>query len=236
MTAGLLMQTEVLLLVASNSGHTLKIFYLERGYWDSNFAMYFNLQLDVTDQIYKVDEPISKITTSSNGYGSILDSEGNIIDFREMVQDNISNSGIFILREVNPPNGYRANSDIVLKYYKSSDTFKVLNKYEVGAYASFTSKWTSEGEINKANYNPSTGEVANVLVIPVIRQGTSSWLPMYGSNTAGWNTVSNGFEVTENGDFEKNLAIAAFMQIATGAQDWYLRWNNEETRLTGELF
>lgn len=36
--------------------HTLKVFYLERGHFDSNFAMYFNLQARVPHKIYKVDE------------------------------------------------------------------------------------------------------------------------------------------------------------------------------------
>ncbi|MCH5197779.1 MAG: DUF11 domain-containing protein [Oscillospiraceae bacterium] len=36
--------------------HTIQLFYMERGHWDSNFAMYFNLQPRVPHKIYKVDE------------------------------------------------------------------------------------------------------------------------------------------------------------------------------------
>lgn len=50
---------------ASNSDHTLKMFYLERGNYDSSLALRFNLQPRLYQQIKKVDqngEPISGVT------------------------------------------------------------------------------------------------------------------------------------------------------------------------------
>lgn len=44
------------IIYANGTIHTLKLFYMERGHWDSNFAMYFNLQSVVDNKIYKVDE------------------------------------------------------------------------------------------------------------------------------------------------------------------------------------
>ncbi len=47
---------------ASNTSHTLKMFYLERGNYDSSLAMRFNLQPELFQQIKKVDqdgEPVS---------------------------------------------------------------------------------------------------------------------------------------------------------------------------------
>lgn len=41
---------------ADGTIHTLKLFYMERGHWDSNFAMYFNLPSIVDNTLYKVDE------------------------------------------------------------------------------------------------------------------------------------------------------------------------------------
>ncbi|MCH5211829.1 MAG: LPXTG cell wall anchor domain-containing protein [Oscillospiraceae bacterium] len=41
---------------ADNTLHTIKLFYMERGHWDSNFAMYFNLQPEIPHRIYKVNE------------------------------------------------------------------------------------------------------------------------------------------------------------------------------------
>ncbi|MCH5182917.1 MAG: hypothetical protein J1E00_01955 [Oscillospiraceae bacterium] len=41
---------------ASDTLHTIKVFYLERGHFDSNLALYFNLQARVPHKIYKVDE------------------------------------------------------------------------------------------------------------------------------------------------------------------------------------
>ncbi len=50
---------------ASNTGHTLKMFYLERGNYDSSLALRFNLQPFFYQQIKKVDQdgmPLSGIT------------------------------------------------------------------------------------------------------------------------------------------------------------------------------
>lgn len=41
---------------ASNTSHTLKMFYLERGNYDSSIALRFNLQPAMYQQIYKVDQ------------------------------------------------------------------------------------------------------------------------------------------------------------------------------------
>lgn len=41
---------------ASNTSHTLKMFYLERGNYDSSIALRFNLQPALYQQIYKVDQ------------------------------------------------------------------------------------------------------------------------------------------------------------------------------------
>uniref|UniRef100_A0A7C9JCS6 DUF11 domain-containing protein n=1 Tax=Muribaculaceae bacterium Z82 TaxID=2304548 RepID=A0A7C9JCS6_9BACT len=41
---------------ASNTSHTLKMFYLERGNYDSSIALRFNLQPTMYQQIYKVDQ------------------------------------------------------------------------------------------------------------------------------------------------------------------------------------
>lgn len=41
---------------ASNSSHTLKMFYLERGNYDSSLAIRFNLQPEVYHQVKKVDQ------------------------------------------------------------------------------------------------------------------------------------------------------------------------------------
>lgn len=278
---------------ASQTNHTIKLFYMERGHWDSNFAMYFNLQDVVPDRIRKVDEngqplgnvqfalyeakenstfdnskdwhtadefqttgnAIATVKTGSDGYAELLDSSKKAIAFSER------QATYYILREQTSPAGYRTNPDIVMEYHPETNTFLVVNKYEVGAYASAVSQWLSVGDVNYGIYSNagkvvsgspiyhSSNEVgANdldnglAIVVPVIKLKDANgafqrWLPMYGSNTYGWNTVTDGYsEGNAQENLEKNLAIAAFLQIATeNAQDWYLTWNNASKRLEGQL-
>ena len=177
-------------------------------------------------------DPISTARSDGSGYALLTNEKGEPINFNNFTDT------YYILKETKSPEGYRKNPSIVLKFHKASGTFKVVNKYEVGAYASFIAEWTSQSDICYAKYDNSDGKFSQngqvltnqladglAVVVPVFRTG-DLWYPMYGSNTLGWNTVK------PNGDSEaylkEALAKAALMQIADTdpkTQDWYLRWN-----------
>lgn len=201
---------------------------------------------------------ITTTESAGDGYALLTNAEGDPLAF--------SAGNYYILEETETPEGYRSNPPIVLQYHGDSKTFTVVNKYEVGAYASFTTHWTKAEQIYPAEYNPSVGlltqrgsenngtinselEKGLTIVVPVIKQTTGAgstgdfqrWLPMYGSNTKGWNTITNSYQSTTAGSntqeqFEKDLALAAFLQIADNDyQDWYLQWANDIGMLEGYM-
>lgn len=179
---------------------------------------------------------ISTTRSDSGGYALLTNAKGESLTFDKDIY--------YILKETDPPVGYRKNPPIVLKYHDDSKTLKVVNKYEVGAYASFIAEWTSSSKVYSADYlngsfSQRGGEVAGddlkkglVIVVPAVNKG-GKWLPMYGSNTLGWNTVTHSGG--EN-DFIKALVEAALRQMADTdpkTQDWYLRWDG--ARLKGQM-
>lgn len=258
---------------ANGSIHTLKFFYLERGNDVSNCSLRFNTLPAAKDSIRKVDENgavlggalfdlyhankngeeyeedelvATKLSLENDPDNkdlyTIMDEDGNAIDFTDYLV-NTSQSAWFILRETTVPAGYRTNPDVILEFHPQTYTFTVVNKYETGAYASFTAVWQQIVDASYASYNTdgtlSQGDmIADIdlkegltLVVPVIKYG-SRWLPMYGSNTKGWNTIKS----PTADDFEKDLALAAFLQlVGEEYQDWYMRWVEGADRLTGSM-
>ena len=179
-------------------------------------------------------DPVTVTVSGNNGYASLTQPNGNALQY---------DSEYYILEETGTPIGYRKNPPIVLQYHSGTDTLTVVNKYETGAYASFLADWTQLGSVDLARYDPTTGMSSDLgiavndndlrdglaIIVPVGKIN-GQWLPVYGSNTYGWNTV------TPKGDFVKALAAAAIMQAADpDTQDWYLRWNESERCLKGHI-
>lgn len=71
---------------ASNSDHQLKLFYLERGNYDSSMTLRFNLMPRLFQQIKKVDQdgkPLSNVEFSLYAARQKTDADGNITYFSE---------------------------------------------------------------------------------------------------------------------------------------------------------
>ena len=90
-------------------------------------------------------DPIITITTRDDGSAEFLDEKGKPVDF--------SKYPYYILQE-STPEGYRSNKDIILRFDKKDDTtgtgtntFTVVNKYETGAYASFSTYFVQLGDV-----------------------------------------------------------------------------------------
>ena len=177
---------------------------------------------------------------------TIQDANGKVIDFTEFVS-NLNARTYFILNEETTPAGFRANPDIVLEFHPETYTFTVLNKYETGAYASFSAEWkqilevevydatlNAAGELVKGNKVTDSMKDGLTVVVPLIRTG-GNWLPMFGSNTKGWNTVERG-----NQTLKTDLALAALLQIADeDYPNWYMNWlrtGASANSQTGNLF
>lgn len=254
--------------------HTIKIFYLERGHYDSNLAMYFNLQSRVPHKIYKVDEdgnPLAGATFAIyaaepspssfkanetyhtadefvpvNRDGSaatwdtveplnaelVTDTDGYVtlggIDFFNRAEKaekaETPEKGIYyFLEETSPAPGYRVLPErLVLEFQPDKDSplksvFRVLNRYETGAYASFSAILEDRGEnmyyatttvdpdSGKMDITPSRDDKGDWQIIDPDHQASAmlfavpmvytnigdgeKWYPVYGRNTFGFHVV-----------------------------------------------
>lgn len=77
---------------ASNTSHTLKMFYLERGNYDSSIAVNFNLQPALYQQIYKVDQYGDPLEGAEFDLYAVRPKDGTI--------PTISNTSSFTLDDV----------------------------------------------------------------------------------------------------------------------------------------
>ena len=170
---------------------------------------------------------------------TIMYEDGRAVDFTKFVAD-FSKLEYFLLDEVVVPDGFRGSPGIVLEFHPSTYTFTVKNKYETGAYASFSAEWKQIiNELYSANFvngqlTPNENDlIPNVqggltVVVPLMKTG-GKWQPLYGSNTKGWHTVQS------TGSLNKDLAQAALLQIAGIEGMGYQKWVMDLTD-TGNLF
>ena len=129
----------------SDSYHTMKFFYLERGNTDSNMALTFNLQRVTQSTIQKTDQfgqpiagaefelwaankvgndyaprengMIARASTGVSGTLTFMTPDGTRpLDFEEVHANGYDH---FILKETKAPEGYRKASDAWLHYVKS---------------------------------------------------------------------------------------------------------------------
>lgn len=247
---------------ATYTQHTLKLFFMERGGVDSNFALTYNLMQPHADRVRKVDEngkPLSGVefevytayeqadgtfaegeyitstTTDETGHGEFLNDKKLPISFSELAAEK--NTNYFLLREMNTPAGYRANPDLILKLHETTRTFTVVNKWQSGAYGSFTAYFTQGGtsglETEDGYHIPQEDLLDGlILVVPCLTPKEGGLLPMYGSNTVGWEVVQ-----TDKVGVPSAIVEAAVKHMRSGPtiQDYYLNWVTGDHRLKGTL-
>lgn len=163
---------------ADNTYHTLNFFYLERGSGASNLSLKYNLVNIPESSVIKVDQtgtPIQGVGFSiyaadaaysqegirylsegvTDGNGSLIfkNPQGQILRLSDVYQENCQEDGnaYLLLRETDPPPGYRAAEDIRLRL---SD----VNGYVV-PYSD--NSWET-GALAAANLNVSVGETIRV--------------------------------------------------------------------------
>ena len=145
--------------------HTLDFFYLERGNYDSNMKLKYNLVTIPESSLIKVDQlgnsvpraeftlyaandtdklnPIAKGTTDSKGQFVFLDKKDfpiTINQLYEKYKDVDVDGNSLILSETNTPAGYRSIGDVGLYFYKNpTDSKEILllsnSVWDKGAYA-----------------------------------------------------------------------------------------------------
>ena len=138
---------------ANNTYHTLKFFYLERGNYDSNMSLKFNLVNVPVSSILKIDQAgvplegagfelyrkveedlidrrvLAEGVTDENGQLVLLDPESGMpISFDELA--NMYRTDQFVLDEIHKPDGYRSVGRIYLQYHRNGSE----NDAEFGGY------------------------------------------------------------------------------------------------------
>lgn len=136
-----------------NTYHTLDFFYLERGNWDSNMKLKYNLVTIPESSLIKVDQignsvpeaeftlyaaddtnksnPIATGTTNSHGEFVFLDENDFPITidnlYREYGNIGKGEESDLILSETNTPAGYRSIGDVGLYFYQNpTDSNEIL--------------------------------------------------------------------------------------------------------------
>lgn len=220
---------------------------------DAIFEMYVAKMVDdqpVYDEskgTYQVDgEPIlSSIETDENGRAVFP----NSYDY--------GTHDYYVLREKETPDGYFTNGDILLRYDRyekhqdgtttGTNLLLVDNRWTTGAVANFSANVYQSGTLNYDD--DSYGEIESergqnglILAIPMMKDTNGNWLPLYGSNMMGYNSVKS--DGTTQGQRKAILEAALYQIYHAETQDtndnanykkWYLEWDEENGRYQGNL-
>ena len=202
-----------------------------------------------SDGSYRVGNLVAENLTSDENGHCILPEE---YDF--------SQHTYYILRETTIPTGYFSTGDVLLRYDRfekhpdgtSSGTNLLLveNRWTTGAVSNFVAQVSQAGSLHDNEGNEislDSGQAGLILAVPLLKSSAGQWLPLYGSNLAGYHAVEYDSSVEgEKEQQRKAVLTAALQQIYSAGQDehqeedlgyrrWYLEWNKENQRYQGTL-
>lgn len=224
---------------ADDTYHTLKFFYLERGNYDSNMKLKFNLvsipQSDLikVDQIgdpvpgaefrlyyagedysYDPQDLIATGTTGTNGYFVFQNPDGTLLSLNNLKNEygGEGKTGKFVLVETNVPIGYRSPPQMDLYFpedYPNLATLLSANPWDTGAYASPMVTVTLPDEPEDIDGTTYSADSGTYFAVVLKRQGASG----DGSSTqSDWYPVS-GDPIT-GWDVSSSTGTAAAIQAA----------------------
>ncbi len=204
---------------------------------------------------------VSGVTTGDDGVARFVEGNGDPLNFADRYNQATGDGLLYVLRETRAPAGYKSlPQDIVLSYNPATSQFRVNNRYQTGAYAGFNVLVTGQpGGIFYGDFAEDGGLVSKpdgatpidtdtqrgglVLAVPMLRRA-DAWLPLYGDNLNGFDAV----EYERSDDYGERLVqvrratlAGALRQAAlyardSGAQPWYLGWDEATGRIAGTLY
>lgn len=224
----------------NNTTHTLKMFYLERGNYDSNLTLSFNLMEPKNDTLVKLDQdgkPVAgasfsiypakksedgeyvKASTESIGTNLISDPNGMV----QLPNDYDFGQHDYYLLEENVPDGYFSPGQVVLRYDRfqkhddgtttGTNLLMVENRWETGAVSNFSATVYQAGTLkydNGATISNETGRQGLILAVPLLKGTDGEWHPLYGSNMSGFHDV----DYQSGGDDETKNQRQAILKAA----------------------
>lgn len=217
---------------ANNTTHVLQLFYLERGNFDSNLKLSFNMESVFESSIKNVDQNGSGIAGTvfdlyaadssyeilQNGYHFQASTEGDgVLKLQDGSGQNIKLedlkkfSDYFVLKEAATPAGYRSAGEVHLYFLQgvSEPILLCANPWESGAYANPAVTATLPEEVETQDGNKLQTLTAPGTFFAVVmkrKQGgandVNGWQPVYGD------PYDKGWSTLENASAE-NILLAA---------------------------
>lgn len=234
---------------SGNTYHTLKFFYLERGNYESNMSLKFNLKLMPDNEAQKVDQygntlegatfdlyeadrkengddieyttngqSLCSGTTDTNGSLKLKASDGSTINFEELYKKNMG--PYYILKETDPPEGYRKAKDVWLKFDPKTGAVTTENMWASGIHANPRIMITAPTYMYDRNGNRlemnSDGSLKRGTLFAVVYKrndmdgsisSNSNWSAISGSILDGWtlHKVDSIDDVLEGNRYELKL-------------------------------
>lgn len=229
----------------NNTTHTLKMFYLERGNYDSNLTLSFNLMEPKNDTLVKLDQdgkPVADATFSI--YPAKLEDGKYVTDGEAIATDLTSNEkgevqlpmdydfsqhDYYILEET-VPDGYFSPGQVVLQYDRfekhpdgtSSGTnlLMVKNRWETGAVSNFSATVYQAGTLkydDGTTIKSETGQQGLILAVPLLKGTDGEWHPLYGSNMSGFHDVDYQSGGNDETDNQRQAILKAALYQIYGA-------------------
>lgn len=209
----------------SGTYHTLDFFYLERGGGNSNLKLTTNLveipvssvikvdqlgkaikgvnfNLYSADEDYRIDQNASPIATGSTGSDGkliLLDDQGKPIHFADLANNQKTH---FVLKEEEPPAGYRSTGEIHLYYEEIGEHRQGVllsdNHWDSGSWAATTMQVSTGTTVHSANSASSeitlNGNGSSKLFAVVMKRtetghpptASDNWYAISGNVLDGW--------------------------------------------------
>ena len=119
---------------ASSTSHTLKMFYFERGNFDSSLSVRFNLQPALYQQIKKVDQNGSALAGAEFDLYAVNVPEGTTVDnAQDVTLDQVSIKGDRLTHLVTDQNGIAKFVDLDASRADQDEPFNFSDRYDGGS-------------------------------------------------------------------------------------------------------
>lgn len=197
---------------------------------------------------------VATTVTGDDGMGNIhdLSDENKPYDF-----DSQAESGqLYYMLVERTPDGYMSAKNPTLLVYDAYDEksnpdgtnmLLVMSRFNAGTYSSFTSFTNVK---SSASYvDPSTAGTSSeksgsvvpssdksqglALAVPSVESSENGeWMPLYGGNTMGWDSVD---ESSYPGFRDRALAAALYQAVSFPRRGWVLGYTQANGKMSGEL-